>query len=884
MKTTKIFSIIALIAAASMAFVSCEDDMSKNFKPAQVGDEIFFGGTAGYEDEARTQYGEKGTTGTPIMWYTGDQVRIYCAEARKVEGNSYCDYKVNQTSVTSSTLTSTAAYGLQWGSDADHKFYGVYPSPKMFATGSTEANTFQINGNTLTAYLPYTQNPQGSQAIQKDANGNYTVHPAMRFAYMTATAKANHKTLTADGVTMTFNPIVTAVEISLVNNSTSGYGGKAIDNISGMRIFAPEGDLIAGTFTADVTTGKITDVRNGKNYIDVNVYGEDGYPITLGYGKTLTFTVFMILDENDESYVEGLPSLGVSILSGGVYKSTVVTPAESASGVVNEGLIVNAKKKNFIKGISVAWNTEVDLSSWMASVEDNTPIGMLSIPGAGGVGSNTLSSSYESSKQQTLDVEALWNNGIRCFEMSTTNGSSDPYLVCNGKQTTTKLSSALNTIYNKVKGTQEFAVVIVGYQALSTGEGAFGRNSNNWQENFNSVWSSFRSGKTSNIVKYDPSLTLSQVRGKLMCISRPTAIGGDQWWYSISSKLSHPTDVLHVAGWGPFPDNFYQRGYTKLNRPFYISTKSISNTGEETQGGTNYLYPSYRELDVTHSKKTNNSEKTTWGGELGIKNLISNYSTTDESASNHLKASFGDAEDKFMYRVINPSNVEKFDSEIRVYAQDWKRVSPEGGVKGTYTYTSGWNNSTTFYYYWPSSINEKKNDIVTALNKAISANNQSNTIYINSLCGFYISNSISNSLLPVPSRLAFHCEDWGTSTGMVFYDMKYADGTTTYVNIRNTAAEHANITLKAYNNFGGTEGDIATYAADINQFFYNKLMEIGVSNLSGPTGIVIMDRVKSSASTDADKPGYYLPRFIVENSLRHYGKVGSDLGTGTQGK
>ena len=171
-----------------------------------------------------------------------------------------------------------------------------------------------------------------------------------------------------------------------------------------------------------------------------------------------------------------------------------------------------------------------------------------------------------------------------------------------------------------------------------------------------------------------------------------------------------------------------------------------------------------------------------------------------------------------MYRVINPSNVEKFDSEIRVYAQDWKRVSPEGGVKGTYTYTSGWNNSTTFYYYWPSSINEKKNDIVTALNKAISANNQSNTIYINSLCGFYISNSISNSLLPVPSRLAFHCEDWGTSTGMVFYDMKYADGTNTYVNIRSTAAENAYITLKAYNNFGGTEGDIATYAADNNQF------------------------------------------------------------------
>ena len=34
-----------------------------------------------------------------------------------------------------------------------------------------------------------------------------------------------------------------------------------------------------------------------------------------------------------------------------------------------------------------------------------------------------------------------------------------------------------------------------------------------------------------------------------------------------------------------------------------------------------------------------------------------------------------------------------------------------------------------------------------------------------------------------------------------------------------------------------------------------------------------MNRVKNQINSDDDKPGYYLPRFIIENTMRHYGTI-----------
>jgi acetolactate synthase small subunit len=64
--------------------------------------------------------------------------------------------------------------------------------------------------------------------------------------------------------------------------------------------------------------------------------------------------------------------------------------------------------------------------------------------------------------------------------------------------------------------------------------------------------------------------------------------------------------------------------------------------------------------------------------------------------------------------------------------------------------------------------------------------------------------------------------------------------------------------------YGGTQGDIVTFAYDMNNFFYEELVKIGAQNLAGPTGIIMMDRISNNAN--ANPAGYYIPRIILANN------------------
>ena len=890
MKTTKIFSILAVLA---LVLTGCQDDFGKNFKPAEVGDEIFFGGTSGYEPDGRTVYGDKTSTGTEIMWYAGDTVRIYCAEANKVEGKSYCDYTVNNVvpqggnpSATehedknSSTLTSAEAYGLQWGEGADangtHYFYGVYPSPRMFAAGSPEATNYNLNGKTLTAYLPSSQDPK-SYVAAKD--GNYTIHPAMRYAYMTASATANH---TSEGVTMSFTPIVTAVEISIVNNSNHIVNSNnsststpiSISNISGVRVSTTDNSVISGRFTANIETNEITSVE-GNNYVTVSVRGEDNYPITLAPGKKLTFTVFMVRDESQQDNID-LEALKVSLLVNGEYKTATL----HANGT--DPLLVYAKKKNFINNVPLELNTNTDvqpvaLSKWMSQIKGDTPIGKMSIPGAGGAASMSLG---ENVAQQTISITELWERGIRAFEFFT-HGNQLSKIVCNGNECNKTLSAAIDELKTLISNNPtEFAIAIVGYQPIND-DWTDARNSADWCESFTSYWNSVTNGFTgsktielnggSKTIQlgteiFNPTLRLDDARGKLFCFSRPTTIGLEGWWYSVYDNAQN---VIPVLGWGVSPDQFQARGYITKNHPYLLaqqrwelsgfSSKQVLNDKfDESQKqalrnqgrGKNYLYPNYNTNSVTLANNDN---------------------------SVHRKVEHGDVSNKFMFRtmkgVLTNSNVsstdthqkEFLDPNLKIYVQDWRRIAKSDFEKIGYKKEAAvWGSAiyTLHDFFWRESLQEKKDDIVQALIKATTATDYENTIYINSICGFYIIDN-PKSYMPTFQRLRFNAEKTGDTKDFTeFKYSKYYESNTQ----RNTS----------YNTLGGTVGDIASAAKDLNKFFYDKLLEIGADNLSGPTGIVLMDRVKYEEKSEEDKPGYYLPQIIISNCIRQFGQISND--------
>ena len=174
------------------------------------------------------------------------------------------------------------------------------------------------------------------------------------------------------------------------------------------------------------------------------------------------------------------------------------------------------------------------------------------------------------------------------------------------------------------------------------------------------------------------------------------------------------------------------------------------------------------------------------------------------------------------------------------YVQDWNRVVPsdQAGNINLYSDYDGYLGyqglNYTQYVYWQESFEEKCNDVWNTFLLSVqdNQNQQGSTFYINSLDGYYINRSIQQSYIP--------------------YIEGYSENYTPYGNTE---------TSFSYGQ-GGMSGNIEGFAEDINEYFYNKLLEYGTDNIYGSMNIVIMDRVY------ADDPSSYLPSVIINNNYR----------------
>lgn len=165
------------------------------------------------------------------------------------------------------------------------------------------------------------------------------------------------------------------------------------------------------------------------------------------------------------------------------------------------------------------------------------------------------------------------------------------------------------------------------------------------------------------------------------------------------------------------------------------------------------------------------------------------------------------------------------DSNGEAYIQDWARVVPADKNYKLYSYYYG--GSHTQYVYWKESKTEKQNDIWDTFLKSIEANSKvgNTTFYINCLDGYYVDDQIPLSINP-------------------------------YIQDRNENGH-------SYTN-GGVAGNIQAFASDINNWFYQQILNYGEDNIYGPMNIVILDRVYESESGGDS----YLPSVIINNNYR----------------
>ena len=871
------------MACAILAFTGCtEDDMpGGNTKPAHPGEEIIFGGTLDSKN-TRTVYGDKHVDDkyTEVKWVAGDGVRIYCAEALyqdaefkdimlpgSTEAQKYCEYTVTegvtdlgsvidgekQDTHSTGLKPSGEGYGLRWGSNGIHDFYAVYPSQTQLTGKDDEAaNTLKLEGKKLTAQLP---NMQGATDANystyiKDDNGNVTYYPAMRYAYMTAYKSS----VPVSNLSLTFEPIVTAVEITLQNNTKIEENGTEKDQdleVEMITLSHPTAAL-CGTFTADLETKMVTNANADASLKTVSVPtkmksadgGTEKGNLLLAHGNTVTVTAFMALDNNGS-----LDQIKVSILANGQLKTATL------SG--NDGVqIVQAKKKNFISTVNIGYTTKVavDYSQWVTdlkAVAPNTTLGALSIPGAGGATSWDVSDN--TSKEQTLGIAGLWAQGVRCFEFMVDNAYDNAsnfggqYVSCNGVKTTTTLKTAVDSVSSFIASSKEFGMVIITYQEENLN--SYDRNAGNtgFAGNFQTFWSGYSySGVTKK--KYDANLTVGDAEGYLFCIGRPVAAGLDAGWYTGVADGDNDTTVedfaggtvINVLGWGNNADQWYARGFGKLRTTSPTDEESITVTA-----GVNDR-PYYVSSDA--------------------------YITPANSYSNT---------SNFIYKITSKGDKGYEAIDTTAWIQEWRRVVPTEATRTQYGIAalptdqttegggnSSGNNKYSYYYSWAPSEDEKWNDVVETLDMSIKRTGN-HKLYLNSLCGYFVDGDIKESYLPRPTFQRYcHSKGWlsGTLYYSVFLDDKYRDLNTS---LDGTAGQLVNDETPNITNFGpyhpagGFKGNIAAYADWINNKFYNLMLQKQANgDLTGTsTGIVMMDRVSDNA--EENEAGYYIPRIII---------------------
>ena len=882
---TKIFT---LIAGLALVLSGCQDDdFGKKYEPAKVGDKIILGGTSGYAEEGRTQYGEKGNGATPIKWYNGDQVRIYSAEAN-INGSTdkYSDYAVVEvgSSVSTKLTAINSEASLQWGDASEHTFYGVYPTPgQLEASGDTESNlsssSLSLVGNKVTGYLPSNQAPKSGQSYVQESNGNYIIHPAMRYAYMVA---KNTATINDGAVTLTFRPIVTAVEITVINKSRDIKDGKdgEIFPIKNIQAFSVSSNsVICGNFETTINnitsdddnsndfTTKVKSEETSFKTVFIPIFDTKGNPgITeLGAEKSVTFTAFMMLEDGQD-----LSALTVNIHTESGVKSGQIKRDKEGE------IIIQAEKKNFLTNIphNIGVRSEsLKGSNWVSHIpveQEDMPVSSLSIPGAGGAASGTKNTAGafvipDTYRQQNLSVTELWNQGVRCFEFAVDRPSSSSTslagqaVISGGRETGKTISDAVNEVKSCLLAhPDEFAMVIITYENLGGWKDSYDvqRNPENFMSSLNLFWESLGDDWTPTGTKthnntlgtalYDPEkTTVASARGKLFCIARPTSAyhddkpevtstsGNGTIKYTENTSVTNiSTKILVINGWGPLKDKWEARGYTAniYHRGRHRGNKDVIawNTFGNKIG---------RPFDT--SEMTYRSSKQDYDG--NEPDPI-NYYTTAEGANGT-----GENPDpaNFYYDMQIGNTTVKPNA---VWAQEWARVSPASATVSGYP-SDPVDEKKYRIWYWRPSISEKELRIKQTLEYALNVDNKALSgvkLYINSLCGYFIDNDIEMSYTPLTlTEGSCNLTDlWLTkywTTGKLSTNSQYA----------------------------GMEGDIDSYAKYINNYFYNLLVDVknkGYMDGTNGTGIILMDRVSNDAI--GNPAGYYIPQMIWANNFK----------------
>lgn len=409
--------LLALCISIGMAGCT-DDDFADKGIPVEAGDEILFGAALTNTDSqdnasSRTIYGNRTATGIPVYWEPEgtDTIAIFCPQV-SAPATRLVNYKVipevggNQTSSAKVVKVDLNAAGLQWGTQEEHVFYGVYPHSIVKQTDTDDQNGI------ITAHLPVSQDPLSWRVDTRDPKFNrvYRGEPNMDYAIMFAHKHVKKSDIVAgQALGLDFQNLVTVVDMTIPGPET---GSMTVTNVTlhgiegqtalvgDFNIYAKEGS----DEQQDNQPGECQPVKNDKvnSYVSISCFDKERKEfITLKQGEAINVKAYIIPD-TDQPIEPRTLKVAVSSLNGAVKRKTL-QKASIVPHKINRVLLPKLEAG--------------EPGYWMSSLDPDIYLSELSIPGS--KFSYNTEANGASPVYQTKTIEEQFKAGVRAFIVQT---------------------------------------------------------------------------------------------------------------------------------------------------------------------------------------------------------------------------------------------------------------------------------------------------------------------------------------------------------------------------------------------------------------------------------------------------------------------------------